>query len=357
MFCRVVFLSIVLIGSLNAKIFQSIDLKDGTFVQSGKTKMYCSNCAMSLPKYYKTNHIHKNHQYCSLHCLYDASKGEIPDDAKVVDAKSLKFIDVKNAYYVVGSDKMGTMTYNSKYAFKEYKDAKAFAKKYGGKIVNFVEAYTVAKDDFSQDIKLLEIKKEKKSYKLGKKIYSKKCNKISIDSISSIALLKFELKNACNKVKRDKDLQAVAEYLWDVVKKDKVLKRLEKIEISKNDKCPICGMFVYKYPKWVAMLEADGKKIYFDGSKDMFKYLIKHKGKIDYKKVFVTDYYSGKKIEALFANFVYGSNVYGPMGNELVPFFSQRDANSFKKDHYGMMVYRFLQIVEDKEIMQDIEGL
>lgn len=33
-----------------------------------------------------------------------------------------------------------------------------------------------------------------------------------------------------------------------------------KIEISKQDRCPVCGMFVYKYPKWVA-------QIYFsDGS-------------------------------------------------------------------------------------------
>ena len=354
---RVLLLSIVLIVSLNAKMFQSVDLKDGTFIQSGKTKMYCSNCAMSLPKYYKTNHIHKNHQYCSLHCLCAALKGKIPNDAKVVDVKSLKFINVKNAYYVVGSDKMGTMTNNSKYAFKDDKDAEYFVKKHGGKIVNFVEAYAIAADDFLEDLKLMETKREKKIYKIGKKLYSKKCNKIDVNLFASIALLKSHLKTSCKKVRRDKDLQAISVYLWDVVKKDKVLEKFGKIEVSKKDKCPICGMFVYKYPKWVAMLEVDGKKVYFDGSKDMFKYIVENREKIDNKKVFVTDYFSGKKIDALFANFVYGSNVYGPMGNEFVPFYSIKDANSFKKDHYGMAVYGFLQIIEDKEIMRDIEEL
>ncbi len=356
MIFRAIFLSIVLMCGLNAKMFQSVDVSKGVFVQHGKDKMYCSNCAMSLSTYYKTNHIHKNHQYCSLHCLYDATKGNIPDDVKVVDTNSLKFIDAKKAYYVVGSDKMGTMTYNSKYAFKSFDDAKKFVKKNGGKISNFVEAYEITKEDFLQDLKLLQAKKEKKTYKLGKKLYTKKCEKVNVNSFETISLLKAKLKNVC-KTRRDRELQYVAEYLWDVVKKNKVLEAFGKIEYTKHDKCPICGMFVYKYPKWVAMVEVNGKKIYFDGAKDMFKYVIKHKSKIDNKKVFVTDYFSGKKIDALFAHFVYGSNVYGPMGNEFIPFYSEKDANSFRKDHYGMAVYGFLQIVEDKEIMQDIKEL
>ena len=40
-----------------------------------------------------------------------------------------------------------------------------------------------------------------------------------------------------------------------------------------TDKCPVCGMFVAKYPDWVAeIIFKDGSAVYFDGCKDMFKY-------------------------------------------------------------------------------------
>ena len=42
---------------------------------------------------------------------------------------------------------------------------------------------------------------------------------------------------------------------------------------SKQDKCPVCGMFVSKYPDWIAeVVYKDGKTVFFDGPKDMFKY-------------------------------------------------------------------------------------
>jgi hypothetical protein len=35
-----------------------------------------------------------------------------------------------------------------------------------------------------------------------------------------------------------------------------------------KDKCPVCGMFVAKYPDWVAALVfSDGSTVFFDGVK------------------------------------------------------------------------------------------
>ena len=35
--------------------------------------------------------------------------------------------------------------------------------------------------------------------------------------------------------------------------------------------CPVCGMFVAKYPQWVAtVVWRDGTAAHFDGAKDMF---------------------------------------------------------------------------------------
>lgn len=47
---------------------------------------------------------------------------------------------------------------------------------------------------------------------------------------------------------------------------------------AKKDKCPVCGMFVYKYPDWVAeIIFKDGTVLFFDGAKDLFKYLFNMK--------------------------------------------------------------------------------
>ena len=36
--------------------------------------------------------------------------------------------------------------------------------------------------------------------------------------------------------------------------------------------CPVCGMFVAKYPEWIAaVVFKDGHAHYFDGAKDMFQ--------------------------------------------------------------------------------------
>lgn len=120
---------------------------------------------------------------------------------------------------------------------------------------------------------------------------------------------------------------------------------------SAEDKCPVCGMFVYKYPDWVAeVVFEDSTTDFFDGAKDMFKYyfdLMKYepgKSKADIAAVYVTEYYDMALIEAETAFFVVGSDVYGPMGRELIPFATREDAEVFKKDHNGRLILTFDQV-------------
>ena len=115
-----------------------------------------------------------------------------------------------------------------------------------------------------------------------------------------------------------------------------------------NDVCPVCGMFVSKYPEWVAtVLYKDGHAHHFDGAKDLFKYLLdlpkyapRHRAE-DIAAVAVTEYYGLKHIDAHAAWFVLGSDVLGPMGHELVPLASQEDAEEFMTDHAGRRILRF----------------
>jgi copper chaperone NosL len=120
---------------------------------------------------------------------------------------------------------------------------------------------------------------------------------------------------------------------------------------AQSDTCPVCGMFVSKYPNWVAtVLYKDGHAHHFDGAKDMFKYLLDmpkwapgHRAE-DIKTIAVTEYYRLQKIDAKQAFYVIGSEVYGPMGHELVPFASMEDAKEFMHDHGGVRIIRFDQV-------------
>ncbi len=136
-------------------MFQSVPRNKAIILQKGENRDSCSVCGMKLAMFYKTNHAAhtkdgKVHQYCSIHCLVNEQKIKKNPlkEIKVVDTKTLKFIDAKSAFYVVGSKKQGTMSKVSKYAFANKEDAIEFSQKYGGKIVDFEYASKVALRDF-----------------------------------------------------------------------------------------------------------------------------------------------------------------------------------------------------------------
>lgn len=118
-----------------------------------------------------------------------------------------------------------------------------------------------------------------------------------------------------------------------------------------KEKCPVCGMFVAKYPDWVSAIGfKDSTYVYFDGPKDLYSYYI-NLAKYDPTKtpasvsfIQVKDYYSLKAIDGRKAFYVLGSDVYGPMGKELVPFEKMKDAQEFMNDHKGKKLLRFNDI-------------
>lgn len=123
---------------------------------------------------------------------------------------------------------------------------------------------------------------------------------------------------------------------------------------SATDKCPVCGMFVAKYPDFLAQIHfSDGMAVFFDGAKDMFKYYLslkKYAPSRDPSRVaavYVTDYYSLLPVDGKSAYYVVGSNVFGPMGKELIPFEKESDANEFLFDHVGKEVLPFKAVTLD----------
>lgn len=199
------------------KMFQMVPADKATILQDGKAKMFCPECGMTLPMFYKTNHAAtvdgKVKQYCSIHCIVeDTQKGSKLTDIKVVDVATLKFIAVEKATYVVGSAKKGTMTMVSKYAFANKVDAQAFAKANGGEVVDYNGAYKAAQSDFAKDSKMVA-KKQAMMTKKGEMMYGKMCQKTDNKFATTAEAKAFMVENKLCKDLNPKQMQAIGLYL------------------------------------------------------------------------------------------------------------------------------------------------
>lgn len=346
------------IASANAEGFTKAATIKPELVQSGPQKEWCPVCGMNIEAFYKTSHAskihnHKDRQYCSIRCLaLDMQEHKIDiNSIKAVDVKTQKLIDAKSAFYVVDSDVQGTMSKVSKLAFSDKEAAEDFNIEHGGKIVDFATALKMAQESLALDIEMIQKKKEKQIYPMGQKVFEKNCkNSIDINSYLEINELKAALseKKLCGELKEN-ELQPLCLYLWEVKRFDDAKASGDFIKVSKDEKCPVCGMFVYKYPKWAAQIFYGDKHFSFDGAKDMMKYCFEHKEGIS--KILVSDYYSQKAIDAKKAYFVIGSDIYGPMGHELIPFKSESEAKTFSLDHKGTKILKFEEI-SPKEVQK-----
>jgi len=322
-------------------------------IATTKAKKWCEVCGMNLGKFCKTNHAvvlkdGTKKQFCSMHCLaveYPKLKDKI-DKILVIDAKTQKFIPANQAYYVVGSEIPGTMSRESKIAFSTLEDAQAFQKKYGGEIMRFEELFKHQLQKVEKENYWLSKKKYKRVYPIGKVVYQNCKEPVSKERFQTIGELKNYLQDSkvCGELK-GKRLQALALYIWEA--KDR-----KKLAVPQDAKCPVCGMFVAKYPKWTTLLiDKDGKKLYFDGVKDMMKYYFKHPKEI--KRSYVSDYYTQEVVEANKAYYVKGSDVLGPMGKELIPFKSEKEAKTFLADHKGEKILTFDEITP--EVIKELD--
>ena len=186
--------------------------------------------------------------------------------------------------------------------------------------------------------------------KKGEKIYSIMCDKEKVSTL--LHNHKDSLKQEIQKQKvcgslSDKNLDALLLFL----KSDTKTQKKSSLIVPPDSRCPVCGMFTAKYPKWSALMQMeDGTKHYFDGVKDMMKFYFSptqfHHQKAPIKEIFVTDYYTLEALDAKKAFYVIGSNIYGPMGEELIPFKTKVDAQNFLDEHHGKKILTFDTIKE-----------
>lgn len=239
---------------------------------------------------------------CSLHCAavdLAIRIDKFPASIQVADLNTKTLINAETAFWTVGGDTPGVMTRRAKWAFEKKSDAEAYAAAHGATVVDFEAAMRAAYADMYADTRMIREKR---------------------------------------KQMRQKAAAAPAE-------------ANAPPGPSEKDKCPVCGMFVAKYPQWVGVITLkSGNRFYFDGAKDLFKFRFDPAAFVpdvtpeDLATVHVTEYYDLKLIPAETAWYVIGSDVFGPMGNELIPFTNKADAETFMKDHQGRELLAFDQI-------------
>jgi nitrous oxide reductase accessory protein NosL len=341
-------------------------------VQQGPERAWCPICGMKLRLFYKTSHAlrttdGRQRQYCSLRCLVkDLERlGAAGASAiRVVDAAAGELIDARSAHYVLGSDVPGTMSRRSKLAFADRAAATAFAATRGGRVVSFDRALAAARADLTADDRRLRTKQRLELWPAGERIFRARCraDALSPAAFDSIHRLKAALvrEGVCRGL-GEPELQRVAHYLWH--RRTSATGGQERpagIAVPERARCPVCGMFVKPYPRWAARVElAGGGRLYFDGAKDMFKFLLQpgrwgHEG-AEVGSVQVTGYYDLRPLDGRSARYVIGSDVLGPMGHELVPLPNAERAATFMRDHGGRRSLTFDQV--DLELLEQLDRM
>jgi len=64
----------------------------------------------------------------------------------------------------------------------------------------------------------------------------------------------------------------------------------------------------------------------------------------DIDSIYVTDYYNLTLMDGYQAFYVIGSDIYGPMGRELISLEKEAEAKEFMKDHKGKSILKFKDI-------------
>jgi len=195
----------------------------------------------------------------------------------------------------------------------------------------------------------------------GEKIALKLCDETKLSQIKSKTvseiLHQIDTVNPCLAL-NNRNKEALAYFLMAGTS-EAISSVKGQMEVPKEIKCPVCGMFVAKYPKWAALITENKHTHYFDGVKDMMKFYIfdvdfpYDRSKISH--IEVTDFYTLKAIDAKKAFYVIGSDVFGPMGNELIPFLTKDAAQNFMKDHNADQIIMFDEITP--KLVMGLDGL
>ena len=122
------------------------------------------------------------------------------------------------------------------------------------------------------------------------------------------------------------------------------------MQISKEDRCPMCAMQVSKYPNFVCAIQlVDGRTFYFCSAGCMIRSWLQPEiflgtNKAALRQTVVQDYFTGEQVSGGSVFWVSGSDMIGPMGPALVPLKSRPHLDAFKRRHGAKTVFRLSEL-------------
>jgi len=127
-----------------------------------------------------------------------------------------------------------------------------------------------------------------------------------------------------------------------------------RMQISPEDRCPVCGMKVIRYPKFAGAIELrNSATFYFCSTGCMIRSWMHPEiylgtTQTELKQPVVKEYFTGRQVDGRSIIFVFGSDVIGPMGPALVPVMDENYLKVFKKRHGGKSRFLLNDMDDDK---------
>lgn len=135
---------------------------------------------------------------------------------------------------------------------------------------------------------------------------------------------------------------------------DSGLDMLDPRPVPDDARCPVCGMYPARFPRWAAQtIFKDGAAHFFDSPVDLFAFQQRLDRKDrrytpdDVAIRIVSDFDTGRKIEAQRAFYVHGSSAVGPMRDADLPAFASREAADALARSRGGKVLAFADITPE----------
>ena len=109
-------------------------------------------------------------------------------------------------------------------------------------------------------------------------------------------------------------------------------------------RCDLCGMRVEADSEWRAGGQREaGEELHFDAPKCLFRY---HYREGAVQEPWVIEYYNQERSPASELLFVAGSDLLGPMGEDLIPVRGQEQADGLRIDHHGSAAHPYAEVTE-----------
>ena len=127
-----------------------------------------------------------------------------------------------------------------------------------------------------------------------------------------------------------------------------------RMHISPEDRCPVCGMKVIKYPKFAAAIQlTDGTTFYFCSAGCMIRTWLHPEifiacSRTELLKAVVREYFSGRTLDARSVVWVAGSDVIGPMGPAVVPLKDKTALETFLSRHGGGETFDLDELTDER---------